>query len=257
MTPNSQSHVSNDTASAQSAEEGADQIKQQTLTTMPDLTAQIEGVLFVEAKSITFDTLAKWLNEDTESVVQVAHELAQKYEQEGRGLRIVITNSHIQMTTAPELHDTIASIIKDERTGELTKPSLETLAIIAYRSPVTKSTLEMIRGVNCSLILRNLLIRGLIQEEFNKKTGVNVYDITPEYLQLLGMSSVKDLPNYEALSRDLQLGESLGEIEDPADFFSQLDKTSAKVAQNKVEQTELDFTASENNEEDIDFEEED
>ncbi|MDP3970939.1 MAG: SMC-Scp complex subunit ScpB [bacterium] len=189
-----------------------------------NLQAGIEAILFVEAKSISFKRLAKWLNASVEDIKTGVQELSKQFEEAQHGLRILVTNDEVQMATAPEQHDLIASIIKDERTGELTKPSLETLAIIAYRNPVTKAELEMIRGVNCTLILRNLLIRGLITESFDKKRGIDVYDVTTEYLQLLGVGASKDLPNYEKLSRDITIGETLSEMEDPEDFFKQVEQ---------------------------------
>lgn len=199
------------------------------------LQAQIEGVLFVEAKAVSISMLAQILNQDKETVTAAVHELSRQHDIEHRGVRIVMTSSQVQMTTAPELHEIVADIVKDERTGELTKPSLETLAIIAYRSPVSKAQLEMIRGVNCTMILRNLLIRGLIREIFDKKTGISQYDVTPEYLQLLGVSSSDQLPNYGELSREISLGESLAEMEDPEDFFAQL-----KTADSDINSTTTD-----------------
>lgn len=187
------------------------------------LAAKIEAILFVEGKPIAFQQLAKLLSVSADQVKTTIQELAQHYDKPGHGLQVLITEHKVQLVTASAAHDLITALVNDERTGELSKPSLETLAIIAYRSPVTKAELEMIRGVNCSLILRNLLIRGLIEEMFDTTKGVEVYDITPQYLQLLGVHSVKQLPNYEQLNRDLKLGEVLGEIEHaPADFFQVL-----------------------------------
>lgn len=186
-------------------------------------TSHIEAILFVEAKAITYKKLAQILNSTPEAVAEIVTALSQVYETEQRGLRLLLTDSGVQMTTAPELHEIVAQVIKDERTGDLTKPSLETLSIIAYRSPVTKAEIETIRGVNCSMILRNLLIRGLIEETFDKTKGVEVYDITHEYLQLLGVSQVNQLPDYERLSRDLKIGEVLGEMGNSDDFFQQLE----------------------------------
>ncbi len=187
------------------------------------LTSHIEAILFVEAKPVTYKKLATILNSTPEAVAEVVTNLSQVYETEQRGLRLLITESGVQMVTAPELHEIVAQVVKDERTGDLTKPSLETLSIIAYRSPVTKAEVETIRGVNCSMILRNLLIRGLVEETFDKTKGVEVYTITHDYLQLLGVSQVNQLPEYERLSRDLKIGEVLGEMGNSDDFFQQLE----------------------------------
>ena len=88
--------------------------------------------------------------------------------------------------------------MRGEQVGELTRPSLESLTIIAYRGPITKAELEMIRGVNCSMILRNLLIRGLIREEKGKTESV--FRVSLEFLRWLGVQQASDLPDYDKLS---------------------------------------------------------
>ncbi|MFA6474853.1 MAG: SMC-Scp complex subunit ScpB [Patescibacteria group bacterium] len=182
------------------------------------LMPQLEAILFVLAKPVSFSKLAKWTNT---SIPEVEESLKQYAAMTGeRGINITLTNSEAQLTTAPAVHDIVSQVVKDERTGDLTKPSLETLSIIAYRSPIAKTELEAIRGVNCSLIIRNLLIRGLVTETFDKLKGIEVYDITPEYLQLLGVQTVQDLPEYERLHRDIQLGERLAFLDKPGDFFT-------------------------------------
>lgn len=193
--------------------------------------SQIEAILFVEAKAVSFPQLARILKIEVAMVKEAASELSAQLDEQQRGLRLLITESSVQMVTAPELHNIVAAIVKDERTGELTRPSLEALSIIAYRSPVTKAELEMIRGVNCSMILRNLLIRGLISETFDKTKGIEVYDITPEYLQLLGVSKASDLPNYQELSRDISLEETLAEMGNSDDFFRQVEQIGDKDTQ--------------------------
>lgn len=193
---------------------------------------ELEAILFLQGKPLTYQKLAKYLNCTVEEVKTGVQELAQTCQQAERGIQVVYTDTEAQLVTAPAVHDLVTKVIHDERTGELTKPSLETLAIVAYRSPVTKAELEAIRGVNCSLILRNLLIRGLVTETFDKAKGIEVYDITTEYLQLLGASSVHDLPDYDKLHRDIQIGERLALLEKPGDFFQtvELDKNDQNTS---------------------------
>lgn len=186
-----------------------------------DLTAQIEALLFIETKPVTWQRLAKLLEVPAAEVEAGAQQLQAQYVTNQRGLAVLVTGNAVQLTTAPEAHDLVSKVIKDERTGDLTRPALETLAIVAYRSPVTKAELEMIRGINCSMIIRNLLIRGLIAETFDKTKGVPVYDITTDYLQLLGVSRVNELPDYEQLHRAISLGDHLAAVEKPGDFFQQ------------------------------------
>jgi segregation and condensation protein B len=81
----------------------------------------------------------------------------------------------------------------------LTQPSIETLTIIAYRGPISKAEIEKIRGVNCSLILRNLMIRGLVDFDIDKNNGQELYNVTVDFLQYLGLNTVEDLPDYMRL----------------------------------------------------------
>lgn len=191
-----------------------------------DVERQLEAILFVQAKPVSYTKLAKWLMSSVDEVHQAVAALMEQYRVQQSGLQLIATNTEVQLNTAGDLHDVITRVIKDERTGELTKPALETLAIIAYRSPVTKAELEAIRGVNCSLILRNLLIRGLVSETYDSAQGIEVYDITPEYLQLLGVGSVRDLPDYEHLHKDVKIGERLAILEKPGDFFQTVEQAT-------------------------------
>ncbi len=193
-----------------------------------NISAQIEAILFVTAKPLALSKLAAILKITVEALQPVLVSLQQSYASSERGLRIITTDNKVQLVAAPELHEVIATVIKDERTGDLSKPSLETLAIVAYRSPVTKAELEMIRGINCSLIVRNLLIRGLIEERYDQSKGVEVYDITPQYLQMLGVNRVADLPNYEKLHRDIKVGEVLAQASPDGDFFKNMNETATE-----------------------------
>ncbi|MBT7553409.1 SMC-Scp complex subunit ScpB, partial [bacterium] len=90
-------------------------------------------------------------------------------------------------------------------TGELSKPSLETLTIVAYRQPIAKEELEQIRGVNCSVILRNLLIRGLVEARESKGDLVPMYSVTIDFLRHLGIDSVEQLPDFAKLNSNENL----------------------------------------------------
>ncbi len=120
-------------------------------------------------------------------------------------MRIVRTGSEVQMMTSPELSKLVRDFLKDELTGDLTRPQLETLTIIAYRQPITKPELEQIRGVNCSLIIRNLLMRGLIETEESKEKFGPVYRVTHELMRLLGITEVRELPDYDTLHTDAHI----------------------------------------------------
>ena len=132
---------------------------------------------------------------------KIFEDLKQKYNRPESGVQLVQAGNELQMTTNPDVAEIIKKFLKDDITGELTPASLETLTVVAYRGPITKPELEQIRGVNCSLIIRNLLIRGLITFETNKNSGQNSYEVTIDFLKHLGLNNVKELPDYERLSK--------------------------------------------------------
>ncbi len=169
-----------------------------------NLESQMESLLFIAAKPLSFKKLAELLKCDVLEVKEATEKIKIKYNQENFGIKVLQEGNEIQMATHPENSALIKEYLKDEMTGELTRPSLEALTVIAYRGPITKLELEQIRGVNCSLILRNLLLRGLIKEETDEARAQNVYSPTFDFLRFLGISETKELPDYEKLhSHDL------------------------------------------------------
>jgi segregation and condensation protein B len=107
----------------------------------------------------------------------------------------------------------VATFLKEQRSGELTRPALETLTIVAYRGPVAKSEIDLIRGVNCSLILRILLIRGLITAREDQDRMVTLYEISFDFLRHLGIREVRELPQYHELHTDLKLQDFLKSVQ--------------------------------------------
>jgi segregation and condensation protein B len=166
---------------------------------------QIESLLFIAGKPMSAKRIAEILNVAKDEVKHAAEELVAWYGEQNRGIMIMSSHDTYQMATAPDAAKLITDFIKSEQSGELTKPSLETLTIIAYRGPVSKMELEQIRGVNCSLILRNLLIKGLIEAEFDRKQKQTVYTITLPFLEFLGLRTREELPQYKELSSDERL----------------------------------------------------
>jgi segregation and condensation protein B len=112
---------------------------------------------------------------------------------------LIKNNGQYQITTAAENAPLVQEFLKDETTGELSQPSLEALTIIAYRGPIAKLELDRIRGVNCALIIRNLLLRGLIEEKHDKIKDEYYYTVTHDFIRFLGLTAVTDLPDYDKL----------------------------------------------------------
>lgn len=170
---------------------------------------QIESLLFISHKPLSITELAKLCGADKKETEEILNQLAEEYKTRAGGVEILRVEEKYQMATSGECSDVVAKFVKSELTGELTRPSLETLTIIAYRGPISKAELELIRGVNCSLIIRNLLIRGLIEAKEDKAKGSTYYNITLEFLKFLGLSGVSDLPDFAKLNRDNNLDKLL------------------------------------------------
>jgi segregation and condensation protein B len=163
------------------------------------LSSKIESLLFVANRPLTVKRLMEVCEASKDDVVKAIDELAAAYNASGRGVRILRNGNDVQMSTSPDNARLVQDYLKDETTGELTKPSLETLTIIAYRGPITKAELEQIRGVNCSLILRNLLMRGLAEVQGEATDPQATFRVTMDFLRFLGVSGVEELPDYDKL----------------------------------------------------------
>lgn len=178
---------------------------------MPKLLSQIETILFVASKPIAVKKMAKLLATDENSIVEALKELELKYSTEVSGIVLFKNNDEYQLVAHPDHRKLAEHFVKAEISGDLTRPQLETLTVISYCGPITKPELEQIRGVNCSLIIRNLLIRGLVKEVDAGSTLLPAYEITMEYLQHLGISSPEDLPDYETLHNHEFITKTLSE----------------------------------------------
>lgn len=164
------------------------------------LVIQLESLLFVASKPLALKKLAKLLGKDEFAVTEALADLQKKYNSE-TGIRLITTGDEWQFTTHPDNQTLVENLVKAEVTEELTRPQLETLTVISYCGPITKPELEQIRGVNCSLIIRNLLIRGLVKEVDSGVNLVPTFEVTLEYLRHLGITNINELPDYGSLHK--------------------------------------------------------
>jgi len=117
---------------------------------------------------------------------------------------LIEIGDEVQLGTAAETTAFVEKLVKEEFSDQLSPAVLETLAIVAYRGPVTRSEIEFIRGVNSSYILRTLLIRGLIAREPDpQRQNVWLYKPSFELMRFMGIASAAELPDYETLSKKL------------------------------------------------------
>jgi len=164
------------------------------------LKSQIESLLFISTRPLSLKKITETLKSKKDDVKKELANLMEEYNQKEKGVNIQKNAQNYQMVTSSDNSKLITDFLKEEVTGELTPASLETLTVIAYRGPVTKTEIEMIRGVNCSVILRNLLMRGLIEEKNDKKLMVKKYRISFDFMKHLGLTETNQLPDFDKLN---------------------------------------------------------
>jgi len=118
--------------------------------------------------------------------------------------RLIETNDDIQLVTCPEFAPIIETLRKNELKTDIGKAGAETLAIVLYQEPISRAEIDRIRGVNSSFILRNLLIRGLIERTHNKNRTGYVFTISPALLAQLGVTTKSQLPDFSAVATALE-----------------------------------------------------
>lgn len=163
-----------------------------------DIEASLEALLFVAAAPVTIAQLAEALGEKQQDVEAALHRLDDTYAS-GRGLSLQWHAGRVQLTTSPVVAGLVEKFLGLEATARLSRAALETLAIIAYRQPVTRPGIDGIRGVNSDGVLKSLLSKGLVQE-VGRTEGPGrpiLYGTSAEFLQHFGLSSLSELPPYE------------------------------------------------------------
>jgi len=167
-----------------------------------DLTAQIEALLFYRGEPVSYKELGKLLSVTEGKITGALAVLKESLK--GRGIQLIEKDNEVMLATAASMSDMIEKIRKEELTKDLGKAGAETLAIILYRGPSSRSDVDYIRGVNSTFILRNLLIRGLVERVSNPDDQRSyVYKPTFELLSYLGVKNLSELPQFAAVRAEL------------------------------------------------------
>lgn len=165
-----------------------------------ELTAQLEALLFVASTPVPILQLAETLGRGLQEIEQGLRDLEAAYNLR-RGLCLQWHGGRVQLTTAPEHGLLVERFLGLEATTRLSRAALETLAIVAYRQPITRPGIDAIRGVNSDGVLKSLLSKGLLQE-VGRTEGPGrpiLYGTSSEFLQHFGLSSLDKLPPFETL----------------------------------------------------------
>jgi segregation and condensation protein B len=153
----------------------------------------IEALLFYKATPQNKNKLCKLFDISEEELREGINRLSSRLQ--SGGVRLIETDSEIQLSTAPELAEFIESLRKQDLSGDIGKAGAETLSIILYKEPISRVEIDRIRGVNSSFIVRNLLIRGLITRESITGQGYQ-FKVSPKLLQHLGVENKINLPEF-------------------------------------------------------------
>ena len=156
----------------------------------------LEALLFVAPSPIPLAKLAQVLEASEEAVQGALDALAERYATERRGLRIVRRADRLHLTTAPEAAAYVEKFLGLDLSTKLSNAALETLAVIAYRQPLTRGDIEAIRGVNCDGVLRTLLARALVEPvgRLEQPGRPFLYGTTLQFLQYFGLEGLDRLP---------------------------------------------------------------
>ncbi|WP_218031824.1 SMC-Scp complex subunit ScpB [Dictyobacter kobayashii] len=156
----------------------------------------IESLLFVAGRPLERGELRKLLMVNEQQLTDALEVLAQDLGQQKRGIRLQLLGEQIQLVTAPENARYVAALLGLPMTARLTSAALETLSVVAYRQPLTRSHIEAIRGVNSDRALMSLLQHGLVAEVGRAPTVGRpaLFATTAEFLQQFGLTTLEELP---------------------------------------------------------------
>ncbi|WP_205740783.1 SMC-Scp complex subunit ScpB [Haloactinopolyspora alba] len=167
--------------------------------TMPDdgpsLRASVEAILLVADEPVEEVTLAQVLERPRHEISDVLEMLSDEYSARGRGFELRHVAGGWRFYTRPECAAVVERFVLDGQQAKLTQAALETLAVVAYKQPVSRARVSAVRGVNCDGVMRTLTTRGLVEEAgADQESGAMLYRTTSYFLERLGLSSLDDLP---------------------------------------------------------------
>lgn len=183
------------------------------------LKSLIETILFVYAEPIGAEKLAKITKQKKETMLEALQNLKEEYQD--RGVVIIEKDGEYQLGSNPENSRIVEDLVKSEFTEELSRAAVETLAIIAYKGPITRADIEFLRGVNSSFTVRNMLMRGLVERIENPKDARSyLYRISFDFLKHFGLTAIEELPQFKEFREK--------KVELPEEVSSALDHGASK-----------------------------
>lgn len=202
------------------SDEETDEAMGETLDVpMADLRPSIEAVLMVADQPLDAVILATAVGYTVEEVTGALNGLAEEYTQQGRGFELRKVAGGWRFYTREAYAAVVEGFVLEGQQARLTQAALETLAVVAYKQPISRSRVSAIRGVNVDGVMRTLLTRGLVQEAGqDHETGAHLYGTTGYFLERIGVNSIEDLP---------ELAPYLPDMDDLEDELAELVSTSS------------------------------
>ena len=198
------------------------------MPTEKTIKSAFESMLFVWGEPLDAKIAASAMSIDKAEAIRIFGQLIKEYEERGGGLRIREISGSFQFVTNPENFDYIRSICTPVKERRLSQAALETLAIVAYKQPVTKSEIDSIRGIKSERVLEGLMNKGLVEER-GRGNGVGrpiLYGTTDSFLINLDLKNLKELPEIEDVEEAIRFEAPEEEI-DPRQTKINLNWTSS------------------------------
>ena len=172
------------------------------LSRKSDIKSAIESMLFVSGEPLALRELSNNLELKEKNVEEILSEMANEYEDKSRGIRLISINGAYQLVTKSENSDFVQKLLKKNKKHSLSQPSIESLAIIAYKQPITRIDIDEIRGVKSESAIARLIERGLIKDIGRLEVPGRpiLYGTTDEFLRQFGLKTIKELPSLDLYS---------------------------------------------------------
>ncbi len=160
------------------------------------LKGRIEAILFVAGEAVGIRDLAKALRVEEKELKETLKKIGSEYDYEQRGFMLKRFGDKVQLATRPLYSEDVLRLLQPVQQQSLSQAAMETLAVVAYKQPVTRAEVEQIRGVKCDYSLQSLMMKGLIQEAGRKDTIGRpiLYATTDMFLSHFGIQGLEDLP---------------------------------------------------------------
>ncbi|WP_019972890.1 SMC-Scp complex subunit ScpB [Mycobacterium sp. 141] len=210
---------------------GADRYVDVAVSELEDdeLEAVLEALLLVVDTPVTVDALASATEQPTDRIAAKLRLMAEELAARASGIDLREAGGGWRMYTRARYAPYVERLLLDGARSKLTRAALETLAVVAYRQPVTRTRVSAVRGVNVDAVMRTLLARGLITEAgTDPDTGATAFATTELFLERLGLSSLTDLPDIAPLLPDVDVIEDLSESLGDEPRFAKLNGGSPK-----------------------------